>query len=79
MSLRIEIANTRLRLFSTEVEAREQAALLPGSGQPVEFDCGWLIRDANGEFHDDDGIIPPRIAALITQLLPANGLSSAAE
>ena len=72
MSIRIHIENTRLRLFDSAEGAREYARIISFTDEPweaVEFDCGWLIRNPQGVYRDDDGIIPRNIAAIIDRRL----------
>lgn len=75
MSLSIVIDNTRLRLFSTAKDAQDYAHAISFQDDmwsAVAFHYGWLIRNEQGVFRDDDGIVPKNIAAIISEQLALN-------
>jgi len=56
MSLRVELNNNVLRLFTAGEDAR-------ASGIPLPFMCGW-IAVCHGRFWDTDGLIPEGIVSI---------------
>lgn len=66
MSARLEFKGVVFRLFKSETEAQRAFAY---PMEPVEFECGWLVRDSTGTYYDDNGRLRDNEAAIVDTAL----------